>query len=78
MSLAMRRIGRAILTSGLMVMAGFSALIISDFPLLRAFGIVVGLDMAAVLLATLVVLPPLVIWLETRWPRQRHALRPAA
>jgi hydrophobe/amphiphile efflux-3 (HAE3) family protein len=78
MSLAMRRIGRAILTSGLMVMAGFSALIISDFPLLRAFGIVVGLDMAAILVATLVVLPPLVVWLETRWPRHRRALRPAA
>jgi predicted RND superfamily exporter protein len=78
MSLAMRRIGRAILTSGLMVMAGFSALIISDFPMLRAFGIVVGLDMAAILVATLVVLPPLVIWLETRWPQQLHALRPAA
>ncbi len=66
MDLAMRRIGRAIATSGLMVMAGFSALIASDFPALRVFGIVVAVDMAGILIATLVVLPPLVVWIESR------------
>lgn len=67
MTVAMRRIGRAILTSGLMVMAGFSALIASDFPALRTFGIVVGVDMAGVLIATLIVLPPVVVAVESRW-----------
>ena len=76
MDLAMRRIGRAIATSGLMVMAGFSALIASDFPALRAFGIVVAVDMAGILIATLVVLPPVAVWLESRWPERRLMLVP--
>ena len=75
MGLAMRRIGQAIATSGLMVMAGFSALIASDFPALQVFGIVVAVDMAGILIATLVVLPPLVVWLESRWPQRLR--RPA-
>ncbi len=77
MGMAMRRIGRAILTSGLMVLAGFSALTMSDFPALRSFGIVVAVDMAAILLATLVVLPPLVVWLESRWPQDPGDTAPA-
>jgi hydrophobe/amphiphile efflux-3 (HAE3) family protein len=74
MGIAMHRIGRAIVTSGLMVMAGFSALIASDFPALRAFGIVVAADMAGILIATLVVLPPLVVGIET-WRGSRVSRR---
>ena len=73
---AMGRIGRAITTSGLMVMAGFSALIASDFPALQVFGIVVAVDMAGILIATLVVLPPLVVWLEVSLAERRLMLVP--
>ena len=73
MDMAMRRIGRAIATSGLMVMAGFSALIASDFPALRVFGIVVAADMAGILIATLIVLPPLVVAIESRRARGSRA-----
>ncbi len=69
MEIASIRIGRAIAASGLTVIGGFVALAFSDFPLLESFGKVTALNMGVCLIATLVVLPPLLVWLdeETGW-----------
>jgi hypothetical protein len=69
MEIASIRIGRAIAASGLTVIGGFVALAFSDFPLLESFGKVTALNMGVCLIATLVVLPPLLVWVdeETRW-----------
>jgi len=64
MQVATLRIGRAITVSGLTVMGGFAVLIFSNFPLLMDFGKVTALDMGLALLSTLIVLPPLLIWLD--------------
>jgi hydrophobe/amphiphile efflux-3 (HAE3) family protein len=64
MGIASMRIGRAITASGLTVIGGFLALVFSNFPLIASFGEVTVLDMALCLLATLVVLPPLLVWLD--------------
>jgi hydrophobe/amphiphile efflux-3 (HAE3) family protein len=64
MQTAALRIGRAITVSGLTVMGGFAVLAFSNFPLLVDFGKVTALDMGLALLSTLIVLPPLLIWLD--------------
>jgi hypothetical protein len=64
MQVASVRIGRAIAASGLTVMGGFGVLAFSNFPLLENFGTVTALDMGLVVLSTLVVLPPLLVWLD--------------
>jgi hydrophobe/amphiphile efflux-3 (HAE3) family protein len=66
MDLAVRRIGEAITVSGLTVAAGFGALIFSSFPVLHDFGIVIVLDLILALAATIVVVPPFVVWLDRR------------
>ena len=78
-NVASLRVGRAIAASGLTVIGGFAALAFSNFPLLESFGKVTVLDMALCLLATLVVLPPLLVWLdeETTLVAVRKELRPA-
>ncbi len=58
------RIGRAITASGLTVVGGFSVLAFSGFPLLENLGQVTALNMSLALLSALVVLPPLLIWLD--------------
>ena len=73
MRTAMVRIGRAILASGITTVAGFSALLSAgQFPILRDFGIVTVVAVAFALVSTLVVLPPLVVWVDSR--RKRHHL----
>jgi hydrophobe/amphiphile efflux-3 (HAE3) family protein len=64
MQTATLRIGRAITASGLTVMGGFAVLAFSGFPLLEDFGKVTALDMGLAVLSTLIVLPPLLIWLD--------------
>ena len=78
MDVASLRIGRAIAASGLTVIGGFLALVFSNFPLIESFGEVTVLDMALCLLATLVVLPPLLVWLdeETGLVAVREQFRP--
>ncbi len=61
---AVSRIGPAISASVLTVVAGFGTLMISDFPLLKDFGKVVVIDVMFALVATLVVLPAVVVWLD--------------
>lgn len=61
---AIRKIGKAILASGLTVIGGFSALIISDFIILRDFGLMTVINMSLSLISTLVVLPPILVLLD--------------
>jgi predicted RND superfamily exporter protein len=63
---ASARIGQAFAASGLTVVGGFGALAFSGFPLLDSFGIVVALNVAVALVSALVVLPPLLLWLDRR------------
>ncbi|MEE8174012.1 MAG: hydrophobe/amphiphile efflux-3 (HAE3) family transporter, partial [Dehalococcoidia bacterium] len=79
MTTAMATIGRAVLVSGLTTIAGFAALLsATDFLILRDFGIVVMIDVAFALLSTIIVLPPLVVWLDGWRDRRRLRLSTAS
>ncbi|MCL4472419.1 MAG: hydrophobe/amphiphile efflux-3 (HAE3) family transporter [Actinobacteria bacterium] len=71
MTVAMAKIGRAIIASGLTVIAGFGALLIArDFPVLQEFGEVTMLNVLFALISTLVVLPPLIVLADSRLSRR--------
>jgi len=61
---AVTKVGRAITASALTVAAGFGALISSDFPALRDFGVVIVVDVVFALIATVTVVPALAHWLD--------------
>ena len=63
---AAARTGRAFFTSAATTIGGFAVLIISPLPLLRDFGLVVTLNVAIALLAALVVMPPIMVWVDNR------------
>ncbi len=58
------RTGRAFMVSGTTAIAGIAVIASSPWPLLRGFGIIVGLNVAVALLSALVILPPVLIWAE--------------
>jgi len=60
------RTGTAVLASGATAVAGFAVLIASDIQMLRDFGIVTVIDLAAALLGVMVVLPATLSWIEQR------------
>jgi hydrophobe/amphiphile efflux-3 (HAE3) family protein len=64
---AYARTGAAVLASGLTAIAGFAVLVASDIQMLRDFGVVTVIDLAAALLGVIVVLPATLVLLE------RHA-----
>jgi hydrophobe/amphiphile efflux-3 (HAE3) family protein len=61
-----RRTGRAFMVSGMTAVAGVAVLATSSMPLLRDFGIIVGLNVFVALLSALVVLPPILVWADRR------------
>ncbi len=70
---AAARTGRAFVCSALTAIAGIGVLALSSLPLLRDFGVIVALNVAIALLSALVVLPPLLVWADTRgWLRRTH------
>jgi len=72
---AIKRIGRAIIASGLTVIGGFGALLIAqNFPILRDFGIVTIVNVIFALVSTLVVLPALIVWIDS-WREKRRLAR---
>ena len=73
---AVTRIGRAIAASGLTVMAGFAALLASSFPAIREFGVVTVIDVLLALVATIVVVPPLALYLIRRRGREQQVPTP--
>ncbi|MCW3489457.1 efflux RND transporter permease subunit [Dethiobacter alkaliphilus] len=71
------KIGQPILASGLTTIGGFSALLFSDFLILREFGIVTLLNITFCLISALVVLPPLIIMLDRKKTKSVSAVNPA-
>lgn len=63
---AASRTGRAFIVSGLTAIAGVLVIAFSPLPLLRYFGLIVGMNVAVALLVALTVLPPLLVWADTR------------
>jgi hydrophobe/amphiphile efflux-3 (HAE3) family protein len=63
---AAARTGRAFIVSGLATIAGILVIATSSLPLLRDFGLIVGLNVAVALLSALIVLPPLMVWADQR------------
>lgn len=68
---AASKIGSAIIASGLTVIFGFSALIVSSFPMLRDFGIVTVIAVTFSLFSTMVVLPPIMVTID-QWRINRN------
>ncbi|HET9153328.1 MAG TPA: MMPL family transporter [Solirubrobacterales bacterium] len=61
---AYARTGAAVLASGATAIAGFAVLVASDVRMLRDFGLVTVVDLAAALAGVLLVLPAILLWLE--------------
>lgn len=61
---ASQRTGRAFFTSALTTLGGFAVLMFSSLPLLRDFGAVVTLNIALAVLSALVMVPPLVRFVD--------------
>jgi hydrophobe/amphiphile efflux-3 (HAE3) family protein len=59
-----RSTGRAVLASGVTAIAGFGVLALSDFRMLRDFGIVTVVDLTVSLLGVLIVLPSVLVLAE--------------
>ncbi len=73
MTTAMTKIGRAIMASGLTTIGGFAALLAAtDLVILRDFGMLTVINVFLALVSTLVVLPPLIVWVDS-W-RERRSL----
>ncbi|MEX0993383.1 MAG: MMPL family transporter [Solirubrobacterales bacterium] len=62
------RTGTAVAVSGVTAIAGFAALIASDFRMLRDFGLATVVDLSVALAGVLVVLPAVLVWAERRGP----------
>ncbi|MBS4032267.1 MAG: MMPL family transporter [Clostridiales bacterium] len=60
------KIGKPILASALTTIGGFSALVFSDFLILREFGIVTLLNITFCLISSLIVLPPVIVMLDRK------------
>jgi predicted RND superfamily exporter protein len=56
--------GAAVLASGATAIAGFAAVIASDWPMLQGFGLVTVIDLTVSLLGVMVVLPAALVWAE--------------
>jgi hypothetical protein len=70
---AYARTGAAVLASGLTAIAGFAVLVASDIQMLRDFGAVTVIDLAAALLGVIVILPATLVLVERRGPGGRRA-----
>ncbi len=70
---AYARTGAAVLASGLTAIAGFAVLVASDIQMLRDFGAVTVIDLAAALLGVIVILPATLTLIERRRPAERQA-----
>jgi hydrophobe/amphiphile efflux-3 (HAE3) family protein len=74
--MASSKIGSAIIASGATTVFGFMALLASPFPMIADFGTVTVIDIVLALLATFVVFPPLIIFLDT-WRDKRKGAKTA-
>ena len=53
-------IGKAIVASGLTTVGGFSVLMLSDFVILKDFGLMTVINISLALLSTFIILPPII------------------
>ncbi len=60
------RTGRAFIVSAMTAIAGVAVIATSSLPLLRDFGILVAMNVAVALFSALVVLPPMLVWADSR------------
>jgi len=67
--LALTTVGRGIVFNALAVVLGFSILSFSNFLPVQFFGFLVVVSIAACMLAAMVLMPPLVVWLNPRFAR---------
>jgi predicted RND superfamily exporter protein len=58
------RTGRAFIVSAMTAVAGVLVIAMSSLPLLRDFGMIVGMNVTVALLSALVVLPPMLVWAD--------------
>ncbi|MDJ0770133.1 MAG: MMPL family transporter [Ilumatobacter sp.] len=63
---AAARTGRAFFTSAVTTIGGFAVLVASPLPLLRDFGLIVTLNVAIALFSALVLMPPMMVWVDTK------------
>jgi predicted RND superfamily exporter protein len=63
---AYARTGAAVLASGVTAIVGFAVLIASEIQMLRDFGVVTVVDLAAALLGVMLVLPATLAWTRAR------------
>ncbi len=76
MEIATAKIGNAIFSSASTVIAGFGALVMSNFSILSNFGMVTIIDFVLALMSAFVIMPPLLVTLDT-WQSGRKARREA-
>jgi predicted RND superfamily exporter protein len=74
---AYSRTGAAVAASAATAVAGFAVLIASDVRMLRDFGAVTVIDLAAALLGVIVILPATLVLLERRGRGEGAAAKPA-
>ncbi len=77
MRVATAKIGNAIFSSASTVIAGFGALVMSNFSILSNFGIVTIIDFLLALCSAFVIMPPLLVTLDTWWSRVRGEVVPS-
>jgi len=71
---AMTKIGRAISVSAFTTIGGFAALLIAvDFPILQDFGVITMTNVFFALVASLLVLPTVIVWIDTRLEKRQIA-----
>lgn len=66
MTVALSKIGRAIVITALTTIGGFGILIASNFVMIRDFGIATVLSVVLCLISTITVMPPLIAWIDER------------
>jgi hypothetical protein len=71
LSMVLNRIGRAIVLTSLTTTIGFGSLVSSHYPGLRSIGWVTALGILTCLLATLILLPAVLAWVEAKRPEHR-------
>ncbi|MCD1295916.1 RND transporter [Methanocella sp. CWC-04] len=75
MRIATSKIGNAIFSSASTVIAGFGALVMSDFSILSSFGIVTIIDFLLALISAFVIMPPLLVTLDV-WMSKKRIVNP--
>jgi predicted RND superfamily exporter protein len=77
MRIATAKIGNAIFSSASTVIAGFGALVMSNFSILSNFGVVTIIDFIMAMCSAFVIMPPLLVTLDTWWMQVRGEAIPS-